>query len=62
VTLLRVADARGRRVHSGAIEHVDRETLGAFERAENPDSGVSLSALVEPFTAFGTALRHWLGI
>lgn len=62
VTLLRVADIRGRRVHSGEIEHVERGTLATFEPADNPDAGVSVSALFEPVTAYGAALRYWLGI
>ncbi len=62
VTLLRVADSRDRRVHSGAIERVDSETLAALDPAENPDAGLSLSALFDPLTAYGTALRHWLGV
>ncbi len=63
VTLLRVTDADGRRVNSGAVERVDRETLArAFESAENPDAGFSLASLVDPFSAYATALRHWLGI
>ncbi|MFB6227084.1 MAG: hypothetical protein ABEH88_00600 [Halobacteriales archaeon] len=42
VTLLRVADADGRRVHPGTLRSVQRATLEAdFEPAENPDAGVS---------------------
>ncbi|SNZ11993.1 hypothetical protein SAMN06269185_1454 [Natronoarchaeum philippinense] len=42
VTLLRVADADGRRVHTGAIRHVQRATLDAdFESASDPDAGLS---------------------
>jgi hypothetical protein len=48
--------------HSGAIEHVDRETLAALETARNPDAGLSLSALFDPLKTYGTALRHWLGM
>jgi hypothetical protein len=62
VTLLRVADGTGRRENSGAIEHADGETLAeAFEHAENPDAGFSLSALLAPFTTLPKAVRHWLG-
>jgi len=63
VTLLRVADEAGRRENSGTVEHVDWETLAeAFERAENPDAGFSLSSLLAPFTTLPKAVRHWLGI
>lgn len=42
VTLLRVADGDGRRVHSGAVCHVDADGLDrGFEPAENPDAGFS---------------------
>jgi hypothetical protein len=37
VTLLRVADGRGRRVHEGAVEYVDRDEYGTLEPADNPD-------------------------
>jgi len=62
VTLLQVADERGRRVHSGPVERVERETLAALDPAENPDDGVSLSAVLDPVAAYVTALRHWLGL
>ena len=63
VTLLRAADEAGRRENSGTVEHVDWETLAeAFERAENPDAGFSLSSLLAPFTTLPKAVRHWLGI
>lgn len=40
VTLLRVADADGRRVHAGEIRQVDRARLGAaFEPADASDAG-----------------------
>ncbi len=62
VALLQVADERGRRVHSGRLEHVGREALAGFEAAENPDAGFSLSAVFDHVAAYGTALRHWLGL
>ncbi|MFB6119934.1 MAG: hypothetical protein ABEJ68_02320 [Halobacteriaceae archaeon] len=40
VALLRVADADGRRVHSGELRHVERPVLEReFERAPDPDAG-----------------------
>lgn len=48
VTLLRVTDAGGRRVHSGEIRHVSAHTLDAeFEPAENPDAGFSPISAVQ---------------
>jgi hypothetical protein len=41
VTLLRVGDADGRRVHTGEIETVEPDALTAFEPAENPDGNRS---------------------
>ena len=42
VALLRVADADGRRVHTGELSHVSPATLrDAFEPADNPDGGFS---------------------
>lgn len=47
VTLLRVADADGRRVHSGALRHVPVDVLESeFEPAADPDAGVSPLATV----------------
>jgi len=37
VTLLRVGDGEGHRVNTGAVTSVDRESLAAFDAAENPD-------------------------
>ncbi|ELZ29233.1 hypothetical protein C475_03414 [Halosimplex carlsbadense 2-9-1] len=37
VTLLRVGDADGYRVNTGAVATVDRDALAAFEPADNPD-------------------------
>jgi len=44
VALLRVADADGRRAHTGDLLTVDRDRLSAFEPAENPDENRSPSA------------------
>ena len=44
VTLLRVADADGRRVHTGEVHRVPRTDLDGFEPAGNPDENRSLSA------------------
>lgn len=42
VTLLRVADADGRRVHTGELRSVQTGTVESdFEPAEDPDAGVS---------------------
>jgi hypothetical protein len=42
VTLLRVTDADGRRVHPGTLRSVQAATLESdFEPAENPDAGLS---------------------
>lgn len=47
VTLLRVADADGRRVHPGTLRSVQAATLESdFEPAEDPDAGVSPGAAV----------------
>jgi hypothetical protein len=47
VTLLRVADADGRRVPTGEISHVSGETLdAAFEPAADPDAGFSPVSVV----------------
>jgi hypothetical protein len=47
MTLLRVADAEGRRVHTGEISRVDPGTFAeAYVPAQNPDAGFApLSAL-----------------
>ncbi|MFY4811134.1 hypothetical protein ACOJIV_00285 [Haloarcula sp. AONF1] len=42
VTLLLVADAAGRRVHTGEVVTVARRGLDTFEPAENPDARRSL--------------------
>lgn len=42
VTLLRVGDANGRRVHSGEVTHLDQSTIETdFEAATGPDAGFS---------------------
>ncbi len=44
VTLLRVSDGNGRRANTGEVVTVPRESLDAFETAENPDGNRSLGA------------------
>lgn len=44
VTLLRVADADGRRRHTGEVVTVPRDDLAAFAPAENPDASPSVAA------------------
>ena len=44
VTLLRVADGDGRRVHTGELLRVDADALGSFERVGPPASTRSLGA------------------
>jgi len=62
VTLLQVTDERGRRIHSGTVEHVDREALAErFVSAENPDAGFSLSEVFAPFLGFIEMIKRWLG-
>ncbi|MCU4801834.1 hypothetical protein OB920_15755 [Halobacteria archaeon HArc-gm2] len=46
VTLLRVADADGRRVHTGEVHRVPRTDLDEFEVAANPDENRSLASSV----------------
>lgn len=46
VTLLRVGDETGRRVHTGDVVTVDRDTLSAFEPADNPDDGWAIVPLL----------------
>lgn len=42
VTLLRVGDADGRRIHTGELRRVDAAALeSGFEAARNPDAGLS---------------------
>lgn len=44
VTLLRVGDAEGRRVHTGDVRRAPRDRLDGFEPAENPDRNRSVAA------------------
>ncbi|MEF8881302.1 MAG: hypothetical protein V5A34_02100 [Halapricum sp.] len=46
ITLLRVGDADGRRVHTGEVVTVDREALDGFEPAENPTDDRSIGAIL----------------
>lgn len=46
VTLLRVADADGRRAHTGEVLSIDHSELDGFEPAENPDRNRPLTAAV----------------
>jgi len=46
VTLLRVGDADGRRVHSGTVVAVDHDAVAGFVPAENPDGNRSLGGTV----------------
>ncbi|NLV12855.1 hypothetical protein [Haloarcula argentinensis] len=46
VTLLLVADAAGRRVHTGEVVTVARRGLDTFEPAENPDARRSLATRI----------------
>lgn len=55
VSLLRVADANGRRIHTGEVVTVPRDEFAAFTPAENPDGNRSLG------TAFVSTLEmvYW---
>ncbi|WP_251341415.1 hypothetical protein [Haloplanus halophilus] len=61
VTLLRVADADGHRVHGGETITVDRDAFDAFDPAANPDGDRSLGSVVEvgywSLRAFARELR-----
>jgi len=46
VTLLRVGDAEGRRVHTGETATVDRDALGGFRPADDPDGNRSAAAAI----------------
>ncbi|MEA5389205.1 hypothetical protein VB779_20780 [Haloarculaceae archaeon H-GB11] len=46
VTLLRVGDEDGRRVHTGELVSVSHAALDGFKRAPNPDGNRSLAAFV----------------
>ncbi|MFB6123449.1 MAG: hypothetical protein ABEJ78_08325 [Haloferacaceae archaeon] len=66
VTLLRVADADGRRVHTGDVVRVDAEEIGRFDSVGNPDGNrplrpavtSKLAATYWSLRAFGHELRH----
>jgi hypothetical protein len=49
VTLLRVGDADGYRVNTGEVATVDRETLAAFDPADNPDGNRPLGEKARRF-------------
>jgi len=55
VTLLRVGDADGRRVHSGTVVSVDHDALDGFVPAENPDGNRPVSAAI---TSLGRSI-YW---
>jgi hypothetical protein len=60
VTLLRVADPDGARVHTGAVEQVSVATLVAdFDPADNPDAGFSLIGAIK---RIGTSLKAVVGL
>lgn len=63
VTLLRVADADGRRVNTGEVLTVSDADLGGFESAENPDGNAPLgthlrSALSSLYWSFRTFIEQ----
>jgi len=62
VVLLRVADADGRRVHSGELSRVEPETLSeAFDPAGDPDAGVDpLATLRETLDGLYWAVRQFV--
>lgn len=62
VTLLRVGDAEGRRVHTGEIRRVDGETFETeFEAATDPDAGLSpAGALRDATQAVYWSVRRFL--
>lgn len=49
VTLLRVGDAEGRRVHTGEVTTVDRSVIADGELADNPDDGWAITSLLAGF-------------
>jgi hypothetical protein len=55
VTLLRVGDADGQRVHSGRIVSVDSDAIDGFAPAENPDGNRSLGGTI---TSLGRSI-YW---
>ena len=62
VTLLRVGDADGRRIHTGEIYRVDGDTVETeFEAATNPDAGLSpAGALRDALQAVYWSVRRFL--
>lgn len=62
VTLLRVTDDDGRRVHTGELRRVTREALDAeFEPADDPDAGFSpISAVRNAFQGLYWQVRKFL--
>lgn len=59
VTLLRVADASGRRQNTGEVVTVAAETVAEFETADNPDIGFSPGSLLAPLSAYAVAIPYW---
>jgi hypothetical protein len=53
VTLLHVADADGRRIHSGRIVSVSHDTYQQLPTASNPDGGGSITDLLASLPATG---------
>lgn len=62
VTVLRVGDADGRRVHTGEVYTVPTAEFTAFEAAENPDGSRPLGATLVSSLGMGYwGLRAFLG-
>lgn len=58
VTILRVSDADGRRVHGGEVERVDVDGFDSFTAAGDPDGNRSLGAAVSSqLVATGWSVR-----
>ncbi len=74
VTLLRVGDAAGRRVHTGHVERVPRADVETFERTDSPDptgpraalsgvvGGLVLTARLAPSRAAARPLQTAAGV
>jgi len=61
VTLLAVADAAGRRTHTGRLVRVPAERVAAdFAPASNPDAGASVGAILDWLRWAPRALRDRL--
>ncbi|MFC7080530.1 hypothetical protein [Halorussus caseinilyticus] len=59
VALLRVADARGRRAHTGELRHVAPATLSeAFERAADPGEASPLAAVRNALSGLYWSVRQ----